>query len=389
MRILIIGVRSHIFIRSFVRWLRRSKLQIDNVDILSIAEKSSNKSEDELFDNIYSVSTTVLNKLPLLEKIADVFYHANFRKLLQRISPSYDLIHVHYIENIVLRNASFFKRVKQPKIVVSIWGSDYYRRGEKSKIKMLKLLNRADITTFTNKVTQKDLIQFYFNTGKRSDIKTEVLRFGLEPLEILKNLNKTPAESKQFLELPTDAYVVCVGYNANPAQQHIEIIKGLIKKEKELPENLIIILPLTYGSKQTYVGKIKNELKKGRFKSKLFLSYMTELEVAHLRNACDVMIQLQITDQFSGSMQEHLYCGNIVITGSWLPYKTMDEQGVYFRKIDHVSKIGDELADCFKDYQNERSKYEYNKDVIYSLSSWKSNINRWTNLYNRLVVYEH
>ncbi len=56
------------------------------------------------------------------------------------------------------------------------------------------------------------------------------------------------------------------------------------------------------------------------------------------------MIQLQATDSFSSSMRETLYAGNIVITGDWLPYGTLDEKGVFMLKVSSVEEAERSLS---------------------------------------------
>jgi hypothetical protein len=93
------------------------------------------------------------------------------------------------------------------------------------------------------------------------------------------------------------------------------------------------------------------------------------------------MIQLQTSDQFSGSMQEHLYTRNVVITGSWLPYKTMKDFGVNFIEIDKVSELANSLAKVIANYNEYYSNTDNNPEAILKLSSWQYNIQDWLALY--------
>ena len=62
-------------------------------------------------------------------------------------------------------------------------------------------------------------------------------------------------------------------------------------------------------------------------------------ETAMFRKACDALIQVQDTDVLSGSMLEHLYAGNAVVTGDWLPYGKLIAFGVLCRSLWTVKSI--------------------------------------------------
>jgi hypothetical protein len=96
------------------------------------------------------------------------------------------------------------------------------------------------------------------------------------------------------------------------------------------------------------------------------------------------MLQLQITDQFSGSMQEHLFARNVVITGSWLPYDTLKEKGSYFIEIDKVEDLNDVLPDVINNFSTYEQRTTNNPGVITELSSWGKNIKQWAEMYNSL-----
>ena len=108
---------------------------------------------------------------------------------------------------------------------------------------------------------------------------------------------------------------------------------------------------------------------------------MNGSEIALIRKATDIMIQVQTTDQFSGSMQEHLYAQNVVITGSWLPYKAMKNEGIYFEEIRNIAEITDLLPEIIRNCSTYESKTHQNTEIISNLSRWENNIQAWSKLY--------
>ena len=73
-------------------------------------------------------------------------------------------------------------------------------------------------------------------------------------------------------------------------------------------------------------------------------------------------------------MQEHLYAENIVITGDWLPYNTLDERGVFMLKVSSVDEVGEKLVYALNNLEQLKKKCERNSQIIWKLSSWEKNI---------------
>jgi len=190
---------------------------------------------------------------------------------------------------------------------------------------------------------------------------------------------------RKHLGLPEDSIIVTVGYNNSPGQQHIEILKSIKKRRKEIPENLFFILPMTYGATNEYRNTVRKYVEQHSLRYKIFDRFMPDEEMAMLRRASDIMIQVQITDQFSGSMQEHLYSENVVITGDWLPYGTLDEKGIFMLKVSSVEEVGEKLVYALNNLDSLKEKCKKNPEIIWELSSWEKNIQSWIDMYEELL----
>ncbi len=232
--------------------------------------------------------------------------------------------------------------------------------------------------TFTNRNTPEEFDRYFH--GRYSE-KLSVCRFGLAPLSELKNLRLTKAECRESLGIPNDSFLVTIGYNANIGQQHLGVLKSINDYSSRLPENLYLLLPLTYGGPQNYKSSLKSWLEDSGLRYKLFSKFMPDREIALIRKASDVFINVQVSDQFSGSMQEHLFAENVVITGDWLPCKTLDERGVFMRKVSSVDDVGRELVHVANNLDSLRKDCLKNPDIIWELSSWEKNIQSWVGLY--------
>jgi hypothetical protein len=140
---------------------------------------------------------------------------------------------------------------------------------------------------------------------------------------------------------------------------------------------------MTYGKKEN-ISEIKNSLQESGFNFNILEKWLTNNELAEIRVFTDILLQLQITDQFSGAMQESLYAGNILITGSWLPYGFLKKEGVYFEtisKFEELPLLLEKIVSKLPEYKN---KANLNSEKAWEFGSWESNLVYWNNLYEQI-----
>jgi hypothetical protein len=80
-------------------------------------------------------------------------------------------------------------------------------------------------------------------------------------------------------------------------------------------------------------------------------------------------------------MQEHLFAGNVVITGSWLPYKVLDDSGIIYWKTESAERLALTLMDVLTQYSEYSNLISGNSSIIGKLSSWPETIKNWSVLY--------
>jgi len=319
----------------------------------------------------------------IVSKIPKVRGFRRLERIRQFISKSdnYDICQIH----VVNPQYWYLRDVLQKKcrnVVSSIWGSDFYRVSRFSRQRQEMLYRISSAITFTNRNTLEEFDRYFH---KRYSEKLKVFRFGLAPLSELKNLRLTKEKCRRSLGIPDDSFLVTIGYNANPGQQHLRILKSINDYGSRLPGNLYLLLPLTYGGPQNYRSSLKSWLEDSGLRYKVFSEFMQDREIAMIRKASDVFINVQVSDQFSGSMQEHLFAENVVITGDWLPYKTLDERGVFMHKISSVDDIGEALVHVANNLDSLRKRCLENPSIIWELSSWEKNIQPWVDLYEKFL----
>mgnify|MGYP003626954961 CR=1 FL=1 len=373
-KILLVGDGNHQFIINLAIWLRKEKKECYQIDVLSFTDLK--KENEKIYAKSYGIkSLGFFNKIKGLR----TYYRFYLYKKLFKTLPEYDIVNFHYISLDSYFWTDLFKKKTKADIILSIWGSDLYRLKKNNYNNFLKTCQKADKISFTNEKALDYFKEKY--SWKKNNIFT--LRFGLAPLEELKKINLSKIECKEKLNWNKNKYAIVIGYNLSPYQQHLEILKALnTQKLNELKNDIQLIIPITYGGTLKYKEELIKKLKESSFEFKVYDTFLTDREIAYIRKAADIMLQLQTTDQFSGSMQEHMFANNIVITGSWLPYETLKNQGVWFIDINKISELAEVLPNTILNYGELDTKTIGNAVVIENLSAWGANIKMWITLYS-------
>ncbi|MDD7795331.1 glycosyltransferase [Clostridium sp. 'White wine YQ'] len=317
------------------------------------------------------------------DKISDslnevfIYKSLNEMKDILRDIKVYDIIHIHFL-------APFYGQVfneireKCTKLIVTVWGSDFYRTISEDKKYQEKIIEVADNINFGNGDTLKEFDNFYNN---RYSQKLSVCRFGLIQLDYIKRFMKEGKDKiKKELKCPQNSIIITCGHNASPAQNHILLIESLIRIKDKLPDRCYFLFPMTYGDGDI-VNKVSEKLCESGLKYMILDEFLSDEDVAKLRVISDIMIHVQTTDQLSGSMQEYLYAGNVVITGSWLPYEIFKNKDVYLLEVNRVEDVGEKVIYAIENLEKLIVNCEENKEKIWNMTSWKKVIDTWRNVY--------
>jgi len=326
------------------------------------------------FDEVhFAFKSSFLTKIPFIKgaiiRLMIIFSLLRFKK-------KYDFVHIQFLnDNIIYFNV--FHRIAK-KVIIFVWGSDYYRSSGLNKWLKKRIFKTADTITFGNEQTRNDFIREIPTNAKIS-----IVRFGLIMMDYIKNLNASRQDSRAVFGFPQDKILIAIGYNLNPNQQHGKILDALSAlKNKDYYKDLFLVVPVTYpADKNGYKAKLEFALESTGIAYKMIESFLPEMMNAHLRNSSDIMIQLQTTDQLSGTMQEYFAAENIVVTGSWLPYKIFEDKGIYFSKINSFSELAMKIDDIIINFDEYQQRTINNKSIIMEMSSWENNIQAWIDLY--------
>lgn len=333
-----------------------------------VLNTSNAKCRNDIFNEVFEFrAKQILDKVPYVrKKYKDLLFYLKLKKVIY----DYDIIHFHYLSNNVEASLKILRRFKGI-VYIHIWGSDFYRRSEKGMERIQPFLERADKIFFTNPSTIHSFKKVYSSF----EDKLKVLKFGLKPLDYLLDEPKT--------EHKVEKHRITIGYNTSPHQHHLEILDNLEKnislfKDREIE----LIFPLTYGSgSNEYVTRLKKRIRNSSFKTKIIDTYLSDNELAKVRVDSDIFIQLQTTDQLSGTMTEYMATGNVVITGGWLPYSTFKDLEIQFLEVNKINQIAFKLHEVMENYADFKYKVEDNHSIIIENFSIKASLENWTSIY--------
>ncbi|OOF20419.1 hypothetical protein BZJ17_13275 [Salinivibrio sp. IB574] len=361
---LLLGNPNSIFIREMISELKKlnQNLQVDL--ILSKRHQVGKISADNVY-NFIPDSEVSLYKL--------FAFYFSFYKWFFSSNSKYKSIDVHFVNIYYLPILPLLK-LKCESLNLVFWGSDLLRCKYQKLLGVM--IGMADVINISSENMKRELVSKFSNSLKGKQIT--INRFGSLSLDLVDKVNKADANNDncyfyESLNKFDNKTIVTIGYNASRAQQHLKVIKTI--KDKCHVDSYVFVFPFTYGVEDSsYINEIKAATEGLNV---VFLEeYMTDFEIAYLRIKTDIFIQVQITDAFSMSMQEHMYAGNRVITGSWLKYDELSSERTVFEQVDSIDEIGGLLDRPLLSVDEKN----HNRNIIHKLSNWTSVIDGWERL---------
>lgn len=283
----------------------------------------------------------------------------------------YSAINIFYFQDWLKASYNILKK-KTDFLSVSYAGSDFYRISDKQKNNHLEFLNKCDVIIFNNQEMARDFSQYYGNNIRTTE---KITGLGLDLLAIFKKIKLNDLTNfKKKYNIPNDSIIITIGYNASKAQQHKVIIKEISKLN--LKRNIFVILPLTYGGNDGYKNELISFANNLGIKCKAFTNYLSNYEIAQLRLISDITINMQISDQASHALLEHIYGQNILLVADWLPYSFWDKMGIYFHRVNEQSLVN-KLRYVINNLNEEKRKCLSNKEKILNNWGWEKKIDLW------------
>ncbi len=291
----------------------------------------------------------------------------------------FDIIHVHYISKNALMTSLMLK-TKKTKIVASFWGSDLFRKTDKHLKSLTCLFDKIDVITYSTKRMLKAIRDIYSN---RYDKKLKLALFGSEVYRIIDSVKKTKsvAQCRTEFGLPQDKFVVAIGYNKTPNQQADIAIRAISQIDDSKKKNLHLFLQMGYGTTTNeYLSSVQTAAEQSGITFTKLERYVTMEELAQLRYGVDIFINTETTDAFSASMQEYLSAGATVMNPQWLVYDELDDNKVSYINYKTFENLPKALSEVM-DTMSIGKRISENADIIWNMSSWEANRQRWNDCY--------
>ena len=377
--LLIVGSTSSIFVYNYAKWLKKS-MNV-SIDIFEFFPSSQQSFGTEYYDNVKTAKGYFLpfrrGKM-LIDSIVRGYCLKSFL-----YNKHYDIIHCHWIVSPVVTQKSLKKHCR--KLILSFWG------GELVEQKILysttiyrhyleQLVNQADFIINDKEGKANTLKQFpNFKGEYRSG------SYGSAPIEALYDLmqSENKETSKQSIGISTSKLTVLIGYSGKELHQHLPII-SILTQHTELKNKVHILAPMTRGADTNYIEKVKQALGNSGYEFTLLSGrYLSDKEIAQIRNATDIVLQLSLFDGFSRSIIECLCAKSVVIYGNWLGYEQYMGPSSYMGvEVSSIENGITKLVEVVNNINSFSPILEKNHEFGRHHTMWSECIKDWVNVYN-------
>jgi len=296
-----------------------------------------------------------------------------YKKVYTALEGKYDVTLILFHFDKLNKYAEIISKTSK-KLVVSYAGSDFYNVPNFVKTENKQLLDKTDIIAFNNPYMKIDFINYY----QKYKEKVKITGFGIKYLKRINNIKEKESTevSKKLLDIPTDKVIISVGYNRDRRHKQLDFLDKLSSIDKSLKEKVFVIFPMTYIKSPGYLEEVSLKAKTLNISHKIFKERLSDDDICRIRIVPDITVHISTMDQSSASMLEHLYSGNVLITGKWLPYDFWDDLGIYSHR-ENDENIAATIEKTLKNLTKEKKKSEINKQIIYDKYVWKNRINKW------------
>lgn len=381
MKMLIItGCAKDIFIYNMAKWLK-SSMDVD-IDVFEFYPCENGAFDTRYYNGCYEAKG--INIRYIHRYLNDFVKSSSLKSFLG--GRYYDIIQCHWIVSPLVITPGIKKHCK--KLALTFWG------GELQEMRLLR--SNGLYLYFLNRfVKQVDCIIGSRVTCERIagvfHLFKGIYRFGQlgsSPLDSLYDLmtKEEKTQSKAKMGIPESKITVLVGYSGKLLHQHIPIINELSAQEG-LKSKIHILAPMTRGATKDYINEVKKELDSSGFSYSLLSDrYLSDEEIARLRNATDITLQLSSFDSFSRSIIECFCARSIVVYGSWLNYSNHLQinkfVGIEVKSLVEGVRIVEQVVNHLHDYDEmvnnnfEQGKHQYR---------WSECIKDWVSTYNELL----
>ena len=203
---------------------------------------------------------------------------------------------------------------------------------------------------------------------------------------IQENSGKVTAESAKERFGLTDKFVISCGYNMQYEQRQEEIIDAIYSMKDQLPNNLLLLFPFTYGRCAQHIkhkDEITDKCKSLGLDCTVIEEYLDLADLLKLRMATDIFVHVQTTDAGSRCVMEYVYCNKKVVHGAWIKYAYLEDfkPSCYF-PVDKMENLGSVIV---KASQAKVEELPQEVKTIIQERGWNHKMTLWNNFFESLV----
>lgn len=347
------------------------------VTILSTAPESEINKDYKLYFISLGIKLEYLQKLNG-NHLSYVFCALNTLSSL----GCFDYLHVHYV-SYLLTPAIAFNKNKYGSIILSFWGSDFYR-DTNSRLKKVFVSRLVRIANKMSFITEEMYADFKNKYSIKKGTSSIVMDFGNLFFDDIKKrkeeINHNNYEAYSLVGLDPTKPVVTIGYSGRKEMQQYETICAILKSDLNL-DCFQIAVP-AYGISDDNKKRITLLLESHNCKYRLYDFFMDIKQTSSLRAVTNIFIHTQTTDALSSAMSENFFSGSVVINGGWLNYVTLDKAGVFYLKANSFEDIPTTLKDVLDHLFEYQQQANSNVEIIKVMCSWDYLRDKWLELYN-------
>ena len=383
--ILIVGLKCYSgHIREFIVNLKKKNPQARiTLVTFSVREEFKNdilKSVDQI---IRIKQYHGFLKLSIIYSIMDLLYlYWGFLKL--HLFHHFDIVDIHYPRGFLKHIMPILRKMTK-NIVITPWGSDVMRVDDKKSIENLKVIysQARHITVAKDSMIGKNVIDKF----KVNPEKMVKLGWGGEFFDFIQeNSGKITAESAKERFGLAGKFVISCGYNMQYEQRQEEIIDAINTMKDQLPANLLLLFPFTYGrcAKQIkHKDAIVEKCKTLGLDYTVIEEYLDLTDLLKLRMATDIFVHVQTTDAGSRCVMEYVYCNKKVVHGAWVKYAYLEDYkpSCYF-PVEKMENLGSVIVNAT---QAKVGELPQEVKTIIQERGWNHKMTLWNDFFESLV----
>ncbi|MHB9006941.1 MAG: glycosyltransferase family protein [Limisphaerales bacterium] len=304
----------------------------------------------------------------------------------QRPPNGYELYHFHLC---IAENLRWIDAVPpSAKVLCSFWGSDLMRTfGRYEYLHQSRALDRADAITLHSPEMREILLSKF---GRHLGAKVNFAHVSIHETfyQLIDQVRQQPAPAaalRQELGVPENRWLVVVGHNGSPANNHLPTIAALAELPVTAKAAAVWVFPMTYNDESGHTRAVESAALSAGLDFRIFTRYLDWPALAAFRCATDLLIHLPVSDALSGTVLEVLYAGGSVLTGSWLPYSPYRRAQLPLQTVDDFSELPGRLAGLWPRREALRAEAEASRPRIREHFFPAATVPAWVRLYQSLL----